>query len=178
MLPIALQLAASFAPDIIGLFAGKKAGDVAEKVVSLAQTVTGTVSPETALESIKADPAKALEFQKAVMDNKTELERLAIEETKAFLADTQDARARDKALIESGYRNSRANAMLGIAGIIIIAILVLIVLRSPLDDYVKTTITLILGRALGYVDQGFNFEFGTTRGSAKKDDTINGLVVK
>lgn len=177
-LSIAIALAAKFVPDIIGHFAGSKAADVAGKVVEIAQTVTGTSDPVSAQAAILADPAKALEFQKAVMDNRLALDTLALEETKAYLGDTQSARDRDMAMIEKGYRNSRANTMLAMAGTVVIGILVLIVFQSPLDDYVKTTITLILGRALGYVDQGFNFEFGTTRSSGKKDDTISAMAGK
>lgn len=33
-----------------------------------------------------------------------------------------------------------------------------------------------LGRFLGYLDNIFNFEFGTTRSSQKKDDTILNLT--
>lgn len=37
----------------------------------------------------------------------------------------------------------------------------------------KGAVTLILGRALGWVEQVFSFEFGTTRQSRVKDETIS-----
>lgn len=92
--------------------------------------------------------------------------------------DTRDARARDTAMLQAGYRNSRANAMLCGAGVVVIGILVCIVWASNMDDFQKSIITLILGRMLGYIDQGFNFEFGTTRSSGKKDDIIDKLSAK
>lgn len=46
---------------------------------------------------------------------------------------------------------------------------------STMNEYAKGIITLILGRALGWVEQIFSFEFGTTRASKAKDDTINKL---
>ncbi|QYF95594.1 hypothetical protein KY495_10835 [Massilia sp. PAMC28688] len=44
-----------------------------------------------------------------------------------------------------------------------------------MDDFAKATITLILGRSLGWIEQIFSFEFGTTRGSKSKDETISRL---
>lgn len=44
------------------------------------------------------------------------------------------------------------------------------------DEFAKGIITLVLGRMLGYVDAIYNYEFGTTRSSAKKDETINELT--
>lgn len=90
--------------------------------------------------------------------------------------DTKSARERDMAMQQAGYRNSRANYMLLGAGLAIFCVLLLVMFWSNLDDYQKTTLALVLGRALGYIDQGYNFEFGTTRSSAKKDDTIQSLA--
>lgn len=98
-----------------------------------------------------------------------------IKEYAIQVEDTQDARARDVAMLQAGYRNSRANTMLGAAGVIVVGILAIAIWKSGLGEFEKGILTLILGRALGYIDQGFNFEFGTTRGSAKKDETIDKL---
>ena len=46
---------------------------------------------------------------------------------------------------------------------------------DTLTEYVKGIVTLVLGRFLGYLDNIYSFEFGTTRGSKDKDDTIKQL---
>lgn len=75
-----------------------------------------------------------------------------------------------------GQRNYRADAMLVLA-VAIIAILVWAVWReNDLGEYVKGIVTLVLGRFLGYLDNIYNYEFGTTRGSARKDATIENLT--
>ncbi len=89
--------------------------------------------------------------------------------------DTKDARARDTAMLAAGYRNSRANTMLAAAGLMVVVVTFIVIWESNLNEYAKGILTLVLGRALGYVDQGFNFEFGTTRSSGKKDDIIHTL---
>lgn len=79
MLPIALNLIASAVPSLIGMFAGKGAQSVAEKVVAIAQEVTGESTPDAAQKAIEADPALSLQFKKAVLDQRVELERIALE---------------------------------------------------------------------------------------------------
>lgn len=44
------------------------------------------------------------------------------------------------------------------------------------DEFAKGILTLVLGRMLGYVDAAYNYEFGTTRSSAKKDEAISDLT--
>lgn len=68
ILPVISALA-SFVPGVVSFFAGEKAGKVAETVVSVAQAVTGTDTPDKALEVLKADPAKVLEFQQSMMSH-------------------------------------------------------------------------------------------------------------
>ena len=63
-----------------------------------------------------------------------------------------------------------ALAALAVAG------MVYLVWSSPdLNEYVKGIVTLVLGRFLGYLDNIYSFEFGTTRGSKDKDETIKQL---
>lgn len=81
-LTIAASLAARFAPDILHLFGADKAADVAARVVGIAQQVTGTSTGEAAMVSINADPNFALQFQKAVLDQKVALEQIAAQRAK------------------------------------------------------------------------------------------------
>lgn len=167
---IGLTLASQFAPEIIKYFTNSdKAGQVAGKVIEIAQTVTGKAVPDEALEALKADPALALQFRTAVMANETELQRM-------YLADVQSARDRDVKIQQAGGHNHRANVLAGMAVLLVIACLVIVVWMSGIDEFAKGTITLICGRALGWVEQIFSFEFGTTRSSKVKDDTISKLT--
>jgi hypothetical protein len=63
-----------------------------------------------------------------------------------------------------------------VLAVVLIAALVWIVLKSGLDEYAKGIITLVLGRFLGYLDNIYNFEFGSTRTSKTKDDSIKNLT--
>ena len=170
MEPISLALAlAQFAPSLIKFFTGSdKAADVADKVIGIAKTVTGTSDGAAALDVLKADPNKVLEFQQAALAQDADLIR-------AFLADVQNARARDVDLAKAGMHNYRANVLAGAALLLVILCLAIVIWMSNADDFAKATISLILGRALGWVEQLFSFEFGTTRANKTKDETISKL---
>ena len=172
MAPLALaaiKIAASFIPEMIGKVAGPDAQNVAAKVVDIAQAVTGTADPDSALAVLNASPDKVLEFRQAIAAQQADLE-------KAYLIDTQSARDRDVELAKAGVKNYRANGLAAGAGFLIILCLALAVWQSDMDENAKAIITLVLGRALGWVDQIFGFEFGTNRSSQTKDNTINNLT--
>ncbi len=172
LIPLAMELA-TYVPNIIKLFTGSdKDAEVAAHVVGIAQAVTGTSdqAPEAALAVLKANPDKVLEFQQTIAAQRVDLE-------KAYLTDTQSARAHDVDVRKlSGGINHRANALAAGAGALVVACLAIVVWRSGLDADAKAIITLILGRALGWIEQVFSFEFGTTRTNRTKDDTINNLT--
>jgi hypothetical protein len=163
--PISIAMGLSqFAPSIIRWITGSdKAADAAQKVVDVATSITGKPADQV-IDALKADPALVLDFRKAVMANEIELDRM-------YLADVASARQRDVSLAAHNYR---ADSMYVLA-VLLIAALVYVVLKSGLDEYAKGIITLVLGRFLGYLDNIYNFEFGTNRSSKVKDATIENL---
>jgi len=168
LIPIAMELA-QFVPGIIKLLTGSdKAGEVAQAVVGVAQAATGTASGADALAKLRADPTAVMNFQASMADKMLEFERI-------YLADTQDARKRDVELQKDGRQNWRANALVAGAVALVVFCLVVVVWSSGMDEFAKGTLTLICGRALGWVEQVFSFEFGTTRANKVKDDTIKNL---
>lgn len=91
LIPPLLGLVSQLVPSLIGLFAGSQAQDVAQKVVSVAQVVTGTTTQEDAHAALVADPVKAAAVQ-------AQLAQLAIDATKAQNSDRDSARAREIAV--------------------------------------------------------------------------------
>jgi hypothetical protein len=160
---------AQFAPQIIKWITGSdKAADAAGAVVDIAETVTGRKGAD-ALDALKADPALVLQFRQSVIAQEADLD-------KAYLADRADARKRDAVFISSGTRNYRADVMFFLA-VAMIAALVWLVWKDPsINEYMKGIFTLVLGRFLGYLDNIYNFEFGSTRASKAKDATIENLT--
>ena len=65
LIPIAMTLA-QFAPGIARWLGGDRAGDIAQKAVSVANTITGHPDPEAAAAAIAGDPALQIEYQRAM----------------------------------------------------------------------------------------------------------------
>lgn len=74
--PITIALGlANFVPGILKLLAGDTAGQVAQKVVDAAKTVTG-VDAEEALHQIAKNPEAANKFQDAMKELQADIEKL------------------------------------------------------------------------------------------------------
>lgn len=127
--------------------------------------------------------ADTLKLRQYEMDHEEELLRLRIEDNKidleSFKEEVKDrgsARERDIEFIKRGVTNNRANVMFFLA-VVMVGLLVWIVWKDQnINEYVKGIFTLVLGRFLGYLDNIYSFEFGTTRGSKEKDETIKQLT--
>lgn len=168
MEPFTLALGlAQFAPSLLRfLGAGEKPVAIAEKAIEIARTVTGAVDGPAALAALQTDPKLAQEYQLAVLKADGDLEAM-------YLADRKDARARDVALHQAGYRNTRADWMVigDVAGLI--ACLVAIVfLRNSLSGEAITIITTLASYFGLSLRDAHQFEFGSSRGSREKDQLM------
>ncbi len=169
--PITIAMGlANFAPQILKWVTGSdKAEAAATAVVDIAKKVTGLDKGDEAVEAVKASPELALQFRLAVMNNSSDLD-------KAYLADVADARKRSTLLAQAGMKNWRPDVMF-ILAIAVTSGLVWLIWKDPsINEYVKGIFTLVLGRFLGYLDNIYNFEFGSTRSNKQKDETIQNLT--
>lgn len=164
--PITIAMGlAQFAPQVIKWVTGSdKAGEAAGRVVEIAQAVTGKQGAD-ALDAIKADPAMALEFRKAVMFNEADMD-------KAYLVDRQDARKRDVALAQAGRYNWRADilAVLSVGGLVVC--MWFIARDSGMPERAVNAIMFVAGVLAAAVRDVYSFEFGSSRGSKEKDEII------
>jgi hypothetical protein len=167
--PISIALGLSqYVPSIVRWLGGDQAGDVAQKVVDTAQSITGKTG-QAAVDAIHADAAQQLAFQQAMAAQTEDLE-------KAYIADRASARTRDTAITQAGRRNLRADilAYAAIGGLIslIWVLLVHTIAEGPARD-----ILLILSGALvAIVKDVYGFEFGSSRGSEAKTEQLTALM--
>lgn len=169
LVPIALQLA-QFAPHLMRfLGVGEASAAVVERVVDVAQTVAGAKTPEAALAAIAASAEMQAKFRQAVMENDTELERL-------YLGDRADARARDVALVQSGRYNWRADilALLSVGGLLVCVWL--IARDAAIPQRAIDAILIVIGVLAAAVRDVFSFEFGSSRGSERKQEQLSVLL--
>lgn len=168
LIPLALALA-QFAPSILRFFgAGEASTVVAQKVVDIAQVVTGAKTPQEALDAMRQSAQLSQKFQLAVLEADQALET-------AYLADRSDARARDVELRKlSGGRNTRADVMVLLDVVGIIACLVVISLyRADIPGEVIGMLGMIVGFFGSGLRDAHQFEFGSSRGSKDKDALVS-----
>ena len=127
--------------------------------------VTGNTDPVEAVAAVQASPELQIQFQTTVMSVSADLER-------AYLADIDSARKRDAEFLKAGKHNYRADALAVIAVGTVLALFYAIWTDPNINEFLKGTVTLILGRFLGYIDQIYSFEFGTTRSSGEKNKLL------
>ncbi|PKR55394.1 hypothetical protein [Thalassospira marina] len=159
----AMALAKEFLPGMVKHIAGDKAGEVAQSVVDVAQSVTGTSSPDDALVAMQADPSLVIDYKKHMASVQAELD-------KAYLVDRQNARDRDVKLKQAGYHNYRADIMLTLAFVCVVALVYFLwEARLDMPDQVFAALNMALGMLLKMIGDAFQFEFGSSRGSKEKD---------
>lgn len=173
MIPIVAGLLTTLAQNGLGLLSSA----IQAKGKEVVENTLGVKIPDD------PNPEDIAKLRQAQFDHEERLLELGIEKAKqdleAFKEEVKDrdsARGRDAEFIRRGVHNYRADVMVGVAAIAV-GWMVYLVWSSPsLDEYVKGIVTLVLGRFLGYLDNIYSFEFGTTRGSKEKDETINKMA--
>lgn len=166
--PVTLALGlANIAPSLLRFFgAGDKPVAIAEHAIAIARTVTGVADGDAALAILQDDPERAAAYRLAVLAADSEMESM-------YLADRQDARARDVALHQAGYRNTRADWMVLADAIGLIAcLLVLTFFRKDVPGEVVGLLSTIAGIFGICLRDAHQFEFGSSRGSKEKDALV------
>ena len=160
------------APQLVGVFkGGEKSEKVAEIAASVARQVTGTATNDAALEALKADPSKLLEYQTKLVEQETTFEQL-------LYADRKDARARDVEYIRAGKHNYRADFLIGVSVLVVFVIIGIVVWSEDINEFAQGSLTPILGVFLNQLTNVFSFEFGTTRKTEEKQTQITNEYLK
>lgn len=170
MAPIVLALA-NLAPSLFQFLGKGDAAAVAEKAINVAKAVTGTNTPESALDALKSNPDAVFAYQKAVLEQQAEFERLAVRREEIAADDRKSARTM---FIET--RDITPSALSWI-----IVGFTLAVEGFILTQGVPETVDpLITGRVLGTLDAALiaviSFWLGSSNSSRSKDETIGRLT--
>lgn len=149
---------AGFAP-LLGSVVGGPAGGAIGSVIA---SVFGVEDkPDQIAQAIKNDPEAAIKLRKIELDNKTELERIKMEEAKAIMSDKQNAR--------TNHKHSNMPAILsGVLSLVIVGIIYLL-FYTPVPKESKDVLFVILGAVMKEWGGAMQYWFGTTRSSANKD---------
>ena len=160
-----------FAPMIGRWIQGEEGAKTAQKVVSIAHTVTGETEDHKILQALKADPQILIQFQQGILKMAQELE---LGEYK----DREDARLRDIAFINAGRNNLRADIMVISAALgLIFCLLTITMYRHTLPGEAVGIISTVAGIFGSCLKDAYAFEFGSSRGSKLKDSRLSALIL-
>lgn len=143
---------------------------VANTLVSIAQSITKTTDISKLQQQIKSDPKLANELQEAFLKNRKEIEL-------AIIKDKQNARARDIA-INKIRKNIRADIMVISAAVGLVSCLIFIACFRNLPGEIIGIISTIAGIFGSCLKDAYSFEFGSSRGSKEKDQTVASMIDK
>lgn len=165
MTPINIALAlAPVVPEIVRWITGgdEKAADTAQKVVDVAEAVTGMKGMEAA-QAIRANPELMVSFRTRVLELDAQLEM-------EYLRDRQNARGRDVELAKSGHSNRRADVLAFLAVGALVFCVWLVGTQLQLPQAAREAIMFIAGVFAAAVRDVYSFEFGSSRGSKEKGE--------
>ena len=155
-----------YAPDLIGLFAGEKAGAAVGKVTDAAKVVFGTEDVATVQAKIAADPKLAEAF--------AEQARQATEQLRIQIEDVQDARRQTVALAQQGSAiawGPVAISVLVVAGFL--ALTTGLLFRAVPDSQVAM---VLYGALSAGFTQVLNYWLGSSAGSKRSGDAVRAIA--
>ena len=156
LIPIAMGLA-NVVPGLLRLLKGDQAGDVADKVLGVAKSLTGLDDPEEAVKAVQMDPALQIRMKE-----------LALEEINAFLADRQDARKREIDIVKA--TGKRDYFLYGLAALVVLGYFALcgILMRYPLPAGSNEVVFMLFGGLAAGFGSVLQYFFGSSKSSSDK----------
>ncbi|WP_260449335.1 hypothetical protein [Burkholderia seminalis] len=187
LIPIAMALA-QFAPMIAGWLGGSKAEDVATKVVGVAQAVTGQSAPDAALAALQADPNLALQFQKAVLEQQSQLAQIDAQLQQTKLGYEKDIYAAEAADRDSARRlaaqqpNDWVRPTVTVVLLIGCLAVVFLMLDGRAAQVMKDptaagTLGIVIGYLFNELKTALGFYFGMTKDASVQTQTITQFAV-
>jgi hypothetical protein len=166
LIPIALNLASEFVPDLMGSLTGKKGKKVAESVISAAESVSGQ-KIETqddlvkAVQIIKSDEQLRVELQ-------MQLSKERLETAKVHVDDRISARS----MSTKSTLHAVAVCLISVLVIVGFGIMLWMVLANPLPEGNSDIIFLLLGCLTAGFTQCLNYWLGSSRSSQDKSQQM------
>ena len=172
---IGRSLVSQGAPVLGGVLGGP-AGAVAGKMVA-GLFGADPNSPEDVMNAITGDPAAIQKIKEFEATHRQELQRLQLEETRAFLADLDSARQREVEVAKATGQKDKdlyrmAYLVLGIFFAITLFLLVVIATgKNELIEELKNhpLAMIIIGALISGFTQVLSYFFGSSKGSSDKN---------
>ncbi|MDR0640533.1 MAG: hypothetical protein LBF65_02270 [Holosporales bacterium] len=111
-------------------------------------------------------------FQRALINSEREIEL-------AIIRDKENARTRDISIVNTGKRNRRADVMVIAAAVgLVMCLAVIVIYHQSMPGEAIGIISTVAGIFGSCLKDAYNFEFGSSRGSKEKDQTVASILNK
>lgn len=150
---------------------GDKGAEVADKIVSIAGTVTGGKTPEEITEALQRDAGLQQELKLRLIDNAHELDKLVFDDVKNARA-MQIAALQQDDIFSKRFIYYLATFWSAVSAAYIFMITFFEIPEQNIR-FADTITGFLLGTIVATVVQYF---FGTSRGSHSKDGVINQMI--
>ncbi|WP_066627505.1 hypothetical protein [Labilibacter marinus] len=163
------------------LLANVLTGGAASPIIGLVKNIVGVDSddPQELEKAINENPEVVARLKEFEMNQKVELEKLALqsaqlelEETKAYLGDRQGARDREVEMMKA--TGKRDWMLMTLAGVVVVGFFVLIgfAIKDPDGFDTNGPVNQLFGALVAGFSMVLSYFFGSSKGSADKNVTI------
>lgn len=155
----------SKAAPLIGLIAGGPAGSTVGTMIASALGVENT--PDAVEAALKNDPDALVKLKELELTHKTKFEEMALEETKARLQDTQNARGAEIERMKAGSSNK---FMYYLAAIVVIGFFGVVTTLFFVDvpTASENVLYMLVGTLAAEFGSIMRYFFGSSKGSSDK----------
>jgi len=159
------------AAPVLGTLIGGPAGAAVGGIVAAALGVEAT--PDNVAAALQRDPDAAIKLAQIQSEQAMRLADIQASLVVAEMQDTQNARQRDVEMRKAGFDNKRADRMILAVFLSLLAIIAALMMPFVLDTAslppeVAAIFSTMAGMLLKMLSDAFQFEFGSSRGSAAK----------
>ena len=161
LIPLAMSIAGEFLPDLVRGLVGDKAGDVANKIVDIATTLTGKSEPGDIMSALKGNPDMVIELQLRLAD-----ERIAMAQF------DQADRASARRMATKSSLHTWAAILVSVLVTGSFGFMLWAVLSRPIPEASSEVALIMLGTLGGGFIQVLNFWLGSSRGSQEKSQML------
>lgn len=165
LLPLLGAVLPYLVPAVAERIAGEPAGEVARRVVEVAQAVTGQAEPDAVAQALAADPALAAQLR-------TRLAEIELDVIRADAADRADARARHATMRDWATPALAFTITLGFFGALGFA------MAFGLPEIGREPLLVLIGSLATAWTAVVGFYFGTSNGARRSADAINATLRK
>jgi len=169
MSPI-IGLLLQYAPELIGVVAGDKAGTAAGKVADAAKVVFGTDDPQKAQAQIQMNPQLAEAF--------VEQAKIQLEEVRLAIADVQSARLQTLELAKQGSAISWGAPVVSVIVVVGFFVVMGLLFVQPVDlpPSQAQLLNVLFGALIPAFGTVVQYWLGSSAGSKRSGDAVRAIA--